>query len=264
MNRIATCQVVKFWKDHGITVGSPLESPKSNKKHMKSIEVIWTIQRILIEFLDMNVQYLAEIHPIFDFTNVMQSSGQCSDTRLHATCRLCRASMWRLDCTALSNFFRSDRVKSTWLFYVVVADARSWHILYFILFATLSIISSGLSTVRQSVYGVNRVCCLQRLWHFHHIIWLRSNHLMKGELPEQPRPSSWKAQKERLDRRRMLLHWCLLKHTDASKSHKVSDKLVSKLPMDSHSVNALWARAVQTEAVKHSILLRPGVLGKHI
>jgi len=128
MNRIATCQVVKFWKDHGITVGSPLESPKSNKKHMKSIEVIWTIQRILIEFLDMNVQDLAETHPSFDFTNVMQSSGQCSDTRLHATCRLCRASMWRLDCTALSNFFRSDRVKSTWLFYVVVADARSWHI----------------------------------------------------------------------------------------------------------------------------------------
>ena len=36
-----------------------------------------------------------------------------------------------------------------------------------------------------------------------------------------------------------------------------------KLPMDSHSVNALWARAVQTEAVKDSILLRPGMLGKH-
>jgi len=34
--------------------------------------------------------------------------------------------------------------------------------------------------------------------------------------------------------------------------------------MDSHSVNALWARAVQTEAVKDSILLRPTrQSGKH-
>ena len=45
-------------------------------------------------------------------------------------------------------------------------------------------------------------------------------------------------------------------YDDACKSDKVSDKPVRKLLMGSHSVNALWARAVQTEAVEDSILLR--------
>ena len=48
----------------------------------------------------------------------------------------------------------------------------------------------------------------------------------------------------------------LLERTEACKSNKVSDKPVRKLLMGSHSVNALWARAVQTEAVEDSILLR--------